>query len=164
VEIARLDENTILLSRIDPVLADLLRRISSSADPSGSDAATARLFSAPTGDPEEEEFAEDWREYVEPELAKLFQSALQVIDGDLRKMRANPKTGEAMVFIPRDHFENWIHGLNQARLVLAARHDFGEEEIGRPVPLAADARGLARLQMRFYDSLLDFLLRELEGH
>ena len=163
MEISRLDENTILLSRIDPVLADLLRRISSSADPSGHEAATARIFSAPTNDPEEEDFVQDWREYVEPGLAKLFQSALQVIDGDVQKMHPSAKTGEATVSVPRDHFEDWIHGLNQARLVLAERHGFGEKEMGRTLPLATDPRSFALLQMRFYDSLLDFFLRESEA-
>ncbi len=164
MEVSRLDENTILLSRIDPVLADLLRGISKSADPTGNEAATKRIFSAPTNDPEEEEFTEDWEEYVEPGLAKLFQSALQVIDDDLEKMHASAKTGEATVSIPRDHFESWIHGLNQARLVLAERHGFGENEMGRPLPLAADARSLALLQMRFYDSLLDFFVREIDAN
>lgn len=164
MEISRPDENTILLSRIDPVLADLLRRIAKNADPTGSEAATNRLFSAPTTDPEEEEFAEDWREYVEPGLAKLFQSALQVIDDDLKKMRANTKTGEASVSIPRDHFESWIHGLNQARLVLAERHGFGESEMGRSLPLTTDARSFALLQLRFYDTLLDFFVREIDAN
>ena len=164
MDISRLDENTILLAQIDPIIADLLRRISRSADPTGSEAATARLFSAPTNDPEEEEFAQDWQEYVEPGLAKLFHSALQIIDGDLRKMHADVKTGDATLFIPRDHLENWIHGLNQARLVMAARHDFDEEQIGRStLPLAADERSLALLQMRFYDYLLGFFLHEVEA-
>jgi hypothetical protein len=164
VEISRPDENSILLSRIDPVLADLLRRISKNADPTGNEAATNRIFSTPSIDPEEEEFVEDWREYVEPGLAKLFQSALQVIDDDLKKMHANAKTGEASVSIPRDHFENWIHGLNQARLVLSERHGFGEKEMGRSLPLATDGRSFALLQLRFYDSLLDFFVREIDAN
>jgi len=165
VEISRLDENTILLSRIDPVLADLLRRISSSADPTGSDAASARLFSAPTHDPEESDFVQDWRELIEPGLAMLFQSALQVIDGDLKKMRANTQTGEATISVPQIHLESWIHGLNQARLVLAERHGFGENEIGRGrLAPATDARSFALLQLRFYDTLLDFFLREIGDH
>lgn len=163
MEITRPDDHTILLTRINPVVTELLRRITPSADPTGSEAATSRIFSAPTEEEEEQAFAEDWHEYVEPELAKLFQSALQIIEGDLRKLRMDAKTGEATMTIATDHLESWIHGLNQARLVLSERHKLHEDDADRPPLLAADPRSFILLQMHVYADLQFLFLRLLGG-
>jgi hypothetical protein len=163
VEISRLNETTILIAQIDPVVAELLRRIISSADPGDNERARARIFSAPTEDPEEDDFAGDWREYVEPGLAKLFQSALEVIEGDLQKMRADPTTGEATLFIPSDHLEQWIHGLNQARLVLSERYKLNEDEIDPETLPASDPRAFLLLQLHLYAQLQLLFLRLMDG-
>jgi hypothetical protein len=163
VQISRPDEETVLLSQLDQMLAELLRRVVRSADPSGSEAARNRLFSAPTEDTGEAEFAEDWRNYVEPELRQLFQSSLEVIEGDVKALRLNRKAGEATLVIPVNHLESWIHGLNQARLALTARHDFDEKDMDRVVPLIGDERSFALLQVRFYGILQELFLRELEN-
>lgn len=163
MEISRLNETTVLLERVDPILADFLRRITPSADPGDDEAAKARIFSAPTADPKEKRFSEDWQEYIEPELARLFQSALEVIDGDLKKLHADPKTGEAVLSIPRDHLESWIHGLNQARLVLSERHQLYDEDLDHEHALARDPHSMLVLQLHFYAELQHFFLRLLEG-
>ena len=72
MEITRTEEKTILLTHIDPVFAELLRRVPGSADPTGSEAAKRRIFSKPTDDPEEEEFASDWQEFIEPNWRGFF--------------------------------------------------------------------------------------------
>ena len=164
MEVSRLNETTILLARVDPVLAELLRRITSSADPGDSEAARARLFSAPTEDPEEDGFSEDWQEYVQPELAKLFQSSLEIINGDLKKLRSDPMTGEGSLAIPSDHLESWIHGLNQARLVLTERYQLYEDDLERHPPLASDPRSVMLLQLHVYAHLQELFLRLAEGH
>jgi hypothetical protein len=163
VQLSRPDPQNLRLSRLDGMLVELLRRIPRSADPTDSAAARARLFSAPTQDSKEKELLEDWPRYVEPELEKLFQSALEVIEGDLRSLHIDRADGEAELAIPVAHLENWIHGMNQARLALAARHDFTEEDLERPLISAGDARSLALLQMHFYGMLQELFLRELEG-
>jgi len=163
VEISRLNETTILIARIDPVVAELLRRILSSADPGDNERARARIFSAPTDDSEEDDFAEDWREYVEPELAKLFQSALEVVAGDLKKMHPDPATGEATLFIPSDHLEQWIHGLNQARLVLSERYKLNEDAVDPETLPPGDPRAFLLLQMHLYAQLQLLFLRLLDG-
>ena len=163
MQITRPDAETVLLSQLDQMLAELLRRVVRSADPSGSEAARNRLFSAPTEDAGEAEFAADWRSYVEPELRQLFQSSLEVIESDVKALRMNRKAGEATLTIPANHLESWIHGLNQARLALAARHDFGEKDMDRVVPIIGDERSLALLQVRFYGFLQELFLRELES-
>jgi hypothetical protein len=162
VQLTRPDEKSLLLSRLDPLLIDLLRRIAKSADPGDSTAARARLYSAPTHDQREAELIEDWRDYIEPELARLFLSAIGVIETDLQTLRLEKVGGEATLSIPLSHLENWIHGLNQARLALSARHDFSEEEMENILPLSGDPRAVALLQVRFYGILQELFLRELE--
>ena len=161
-KISRLDEQTLQISQIDPLLGELLRRVVTSADPTGSAAAQERLFSKPSEDPEESGFIEDWQEYVKPELRHLFQSALEVISGDLGRMRAESSAGGSTLTIPMSHVENWIHGLNQARLALSARHAFTEEDMDRILPLAGDPHSLALLQVRFYGILQELFLQELD--
>jgi hypothetical protein len=161
VRIERLDSETIRLSRIDGFLADILRRILPAADATGSEAAEARLFSTPVADPDEADFVEDWRELVEPELRKLFQSALDVIAGDLAGMKQD-ENGEAAFTVAVSHLEKWIHGLNQARLALVARHDFKESDMDRTAPILGDERTFALLQVRFYGILEEWFLNELD--
>ena len=162
MQITRPDEKHVLLSQIDPLLAELLRRIPASADPADSDAARTRLFSPPTEDAGETELLEDWQLYITPELEQLFQSALEVVQGDLRKLHTDAAAGEAQLTLPLAHLEKWIHSLNQARLAIAARHGFEEEDMQDALPLAADPRSLALFQMRFYGFLQELFLRELE--
>jgi hypothetical protein len=163
VQISRLDGETLQISQLDPLLGELLRRVVAGADPTGSAAAQERLFSKPSEDPEEAAFFEDWREYVEPELRHIFQSALEVIDGDLVTMRAEGAGGGSTLTIPMTHLESWIHGLNQARLALSARHAFTEEDMDRILPLAGDPQSLALLQVRFYGILQELFLQELDS-
>ncbi len=163
MQITRPDDQTVRLSRLDAFLAELLRRIPKSADPGDNAAARTRLFSAPSHDDAETELVEDWREYVAPELRRIFLTTLEVIEGDLPKLQIDKKSGEGTLSIPLSHLESWIHGLNQARLALAASHDFTEEEMERSLPLGADPRALALVQVRFYGVLQELFLRELEG-
>jgi hypothetical protein len=162
VQISRPDENSVLLSHLDALVSELLRRIPASADPTGSESARARLFSLPTQDEAEQELVEDWREYVEPELARLFLSTIEVIKRDLEQLHVDEMTGEAILSISKSDLESWIHGLNQARLALAARHAFTDEELEQKLPLTGDSRALALLQIGFYALLQDLFLRELE--
>jgi Domain of unknown function (DUF2017) len=163
VQISRIDGQTLRISHLDPLLGELLQRVVTSADPTGSEAAQERLFSKPTDDPEESGFVEDWREYVQPELRHIFESALEVINGDLVTMRAEEGGGGRTLTIPINHVESWIHGLNQARLALSARHAFSEEDMERILPLAGDPHSLALLQVRFYGILQELFLQELDG-
>ena len=163
MQISRIDGQTLQISQLDPLLGELLQRIVASADPTGSAAAEERLFSKPSDDPLESGFFEDWREYVEPGLRHIFQSALEVIAGDLVKMQAAGGAGASRLTIPMDHVESWIHGLNQARLALSARHAFSEEDMDRILPLAGDPHSLALLQVRFYGILQELFLQELDA-
>lgn len=164
MQFSRPDKETVVLSHLDSLLADLLRRAPFSADPGDNEKARERLFSAPSHDEEEADLLEDWQEYVAPELAKLFQSSIEVIEADLCKLHVDAKDGNATLSIGFDRLESWVHGLNQARLALVARHEFTEAEMEEFLPLTGGERPLALLQVRFYGILQELFLRELEGH
>jgi hypothetical protein len=65
--------------------------------------------------------------------------------------------------IPIAHSEAWLNALNQARLSLAARFDFTEEELcdhyRSPI---GSRRDLSLFQVNFYGFLQEFILREME--
>ncbi len=163
MEITLSEEKSVVLTQIDPVFSELLRRIPGSADPGNSEAARRRIYSSPTEDPEEDQLRDDWKEFIQPELARLFQSALQIVAGDLKKLRVDAMTGEATLSIANDHLECWIHGLNQARLVLTERHNLSEQDLEQSPPLAADPRSFLLTQLRFYAELQGVFLHVLEG-
>jgi len=50
----------------------------------------------------------------------LFLSSRELIEADLQKLRIDPATEEGAICIPFSHIDGWIHGLNQARIALAA--------------------------------------------
>ncbi len=161
MKIQRLDEKTIALEEIDGLIAELLRQIPANADPTGSDAATERLFPSLTEGREPEADA-DWREYVEPGLRELFLDAVSVVREDLKDFPSKPGAGARELQLPVKHLDAWIHALNQARLALAARHEFTEHELEREIPTEGGARAFALFQIHFYGLLQEFFLRQLE--
>ena len=161
MKIQRLDAKTIALEEIDGLIAELLRQIPASADPTGSDAATQRLYPSPTGGREPEADA-DWCEYVEPGLRELFMDAVTVVREDLKGFPAKKRATQHTLQLPVKHLEAWIHALNQARLALAARHDFAERELEHEYPAEGGVRAFALFQIHFYGLLQEFFLRQLE--
>lgn len=159
--ISRLDKNTVAVSKLDRTCCELLTRIASSADPGDSEAARARIFSTPTHG-KEPEADRDWHEYVEPDLARLFQSALEIVEEDLAEFPPDNRRREHTLHIPVKNLEAWVHTLNQARLAIAARYDFTEKDMDSRLPVIDDARTLALFQMHFYGFLQERFLRELE--
>ena len=162
MQITRPDETTVLLTQIDVLLAELLRRIPESGDPGDNAAARERFFSAPTHDSEDEEMLADWQEYVEPELARLFLSSREIIETDLKGLKVDPLSEEGTLSIPVGNLESWINGLNQARLAISARFEFTEEEMEDLLPLSAEPRAIALLQFHVYANLLHHFLIQLE--
>src|SRR4029077_9092412 len=77
MEISRHNDQ-IEISELDPFLDELLQYIRRSTSPDGVPTAEQRLFSSPTNGKEPELCAE-WKQYVEPELRRLFQSATETV-------------------------------------------------------------------------------------
>ncbi len=155
-------EEGLLLAKLDSFLVDLLREIPVQANPGESPAARDRLYSKPGDDLHA---IEEWREYVEPELRTIFETANQTVVRDLGRFdEVSPVKAKApSLLIPRAHFENWLSSLNQARLVLAARHAFTDEDLTRDEPPSfATERDFHLFQIHFYGFLQECLLREME--
>ena len=169
--------DAIVFEEIEPFFVDLLHRIPASADPGENAAANERLFGAPVED-DPDRFNDDWKEFVEPEIRDLFRSATEIVAEDLRALPkpASPHGDEEeFVFdpasfngeeqsleVPRRHIDAWMTTLNRARLVIAAKNDFGEEAMDEDLqfpPLTN--RDLSMFQVHFYDFLQQVLLREL---
>jgi hypothetical protein len=169
----------VVFEEIEPLFLHLLRTLPASADPEDDLAAGERLFSAPMA-AQEEEFNEDWREYVQPELADLFRSAREIVVGDLSALPADDAgedlesktagqfdsadfepTGHSLE-VPARHAEAWLSVLNQARLVIAAKHGIGEKEMDRESPFPPFVKGeYALFQIHFYAELQEILLRAM---
>ena len=152
------------ISELDPFLAELLRQIPASANPEGLEAAEQRLFSSPTNGKETEICAE-WKLYVEPELRRLFQTAAETVAADLEQLNGNEKKlGNRTLCIPSKHADAWLNALNQARLVIAAKYNFTDGELGEHFrsPIGS-RRDLSLFQVNFYGFLQEFILRELDG-
>ena len=151
------------ISEIDPFLAELLRQIPASTKPDAVPAAERRLFSAPAV-PDEKELCAEWKVYVEPELRRLFQSATETVESDLRQLNANEKPfANSALRIPHAHSDAWLNALNQARLAIAAKYDFTEAELcdhyRSPI---GSRRDLSLFQVNFYGFLQEFILREMD--
>lgn len=163
MEICRRDQAIEILD-LDPFLAELLRQIPSSADPEGVPAAEQRLFSLPV-DSQEKKICEEWKLYVEPELRRLFRSATETVAADLGQLGGKEKPfANCSLRIPDAHADSWLNALNQARLALAAKHNFTEGELcdhyRSPV---ASRRDLSLFQVNFYGFIQEFILRALDG-
>ena len=158
----RRDDDTLQIADVDPFLAELLRQIPMSANPEGVDGAEGRLFSSPSA---EDELCEEWKSYVEPELRRLFRTATETVAQDLTQLNGNEKSlRNRTLNIPFEHADAWLNALNQARLVIAAKYKFSDDELNdhdrSPI---GSRRDLGLFQVNFYGFLQEFILREMMG-
>ena len=163
MEICRRNDE-IEISELHPFLAELLRQVPASANPEGVPAAQQRLFSPPTNGKETEICAE-WKLYVEPELRRLFRTATETVAADLEQLNGNEKPfANRILRIPSKHADAWLSALNQARLVIAAKYNFTDGELGEHFrsPIGS-RRDLSLFQVNFSGFLQEFILRELGG-
>jgi len=151
-----------VIEEVDDFFAGLLRNIPIEADTSDDDPASARLFSLPSGD-EDDDACEEWREYVHPELKTLFQDAMLTVRSDLQKMTASRNaTGMSRLSVERGHFDAWLNGLNQVRLTLATRYQMTDEDMdGRTPRSLTSERDAAIFQVQFFGFLQEMFIRLL---
>jgi len=158
------NNGTLEISEIDPFLAELLRQVPASGNPEAVPAAEERLFSPPADPAKEKEMCAEWKLYVEPELRRIFESATETVEGDLRQLGDSEKPFENCTLrIPIANADAWLNALNRARLALAAKFDFSENELSDHYrsPIGS-RRDLSLFQVNFYGFLQEFILRELE--
>ena len=157
--IRRPDLETVELDPLNSTIHELLQRIVPSAA-SDDPAVEARLFPAPSGGADHG-LDSDWKSYVEPDLRQLFQSSLETIAEDLAPLAPPRSKGPDTLRLPVSHLEAWIHGLNQARLAIVARHGLTERELENAVAVEDEGRAFAILQTHFYAVLQQAFLSEL---
>lgn len=162
VQLSR-DTTAIVLSRLDAFFVELLKQVTSAANPKGSRSARERVFSAPA-DASQDQLRREWKSYVEPELQHIFQSALETVTNDLKSLEQDKEAGrhEYVLRIPVAHIESWLNALNQARLVLAARHHFSNSELESRIPVVfSSERDIALFKIHFYGFLQEVLLQDI---
>jgi len=142
--------------RIDPENAEdwhILRAILLDANGHEADLAT-RLGGMVT----DERIAEDWRDYVVPDLRESFCDDLNHIQAAIETAAAFPKNGESPIWVTREDAFSWYSALNQARLALEEKYGFGPDPDSDPANLSP-IRHEALLRSQFYCALQSFLLR-----
>ena len=159
----RRDKDCLEISELDPFLAELLRQIPESTNTDGVESAQQRLFSSPAPASEREICAE-WKLYVEPELRRLFRSAMETVAADLQQLNGSTKPfANCTLRIPTENAEAWLNALNQARLVIAAKYNFTDGELcdhyRSPI---GSRRDLGLFQVNFYGFLQEFILQEMQ--
>ncbi len=98
------------------------------------------------------DLAEDWDDYVLPELRVSFNSQLETIVGALAEV-----TPGDTLFIGREDAEAWFGGLNQARLALEDRYGLaGADEDAQDGEMKS-----AGIRSHFYQMLQGMLLHFL---
>jgi hypothetical protein len=151
--------DALLLSGIDEPALVLLRLIVPSADPEDDPNALDRLYSSPTGG-EDEAFDREWRELVTSDLQDEFTAAQEVVLKDIASITRQPGMEGEQIRIPREHLDAWINTLNQARLTLAARHQFTEREM-ESSPRESDPNAFVLMQVHFYGLLQERFIYEI---
>jgi Domain of unknown function (DUF2017) len=85
------------------------------------------------------------------------------VAGDLEQLNGSEKSvANRTLRIPSKHADAWLSTLNQARLVIAAKYNFTDRELGDHFrsPIGS-RRDLSLFQVNFYGFLQEFILREL---
>lgn len=155
---------SLVISELDPFLAELLRQIPESTRTDGIDAAEARIFTLPA-DAKETELCAEWKLYVEPELRRIFETATETVTADLTQLNGKAKPfANCSLRIPVAHADAWLSALNQARLTIAAKYGFTDGELCDHYrsPLGS-RRDLGLFQVNFYGFLQEFILQETQG-
>ena len=120
-----------------------------------------RLFPNPTAG---DEIANDeWRQVTAPELRHLFVSAGETVARDLTALTADESgPEEQMVTFPVEHVNAWMNALNQARLILAAVHAIGDNDMNRTDFDPRNSKDVAALRIHVLGYLLHLFV-ELEN-
>lgn len=129
---------------------DVLRCIAVDASPG---ALAARLTNAAG------EHAEDWDEYVQPDLEAHFEDQIESINSAINQAARESAEGPGSLFISKEEGEKWFGALNQARLALHARYDFSDDEAD--VDDMGSGKRPAFFRYQFYKVVQDLLLKRI---
>ena len=102
---------------------ELLRSILTDAN-----GGTVDLASLLGGVISEEAGAEDWQEYVVPDLREGFQDELAQVGAAIESAIFQAEGGPGPIWITREDAGPWYSALNQARLAIESHFKFGPSE------------------------------------
>ena len=156
MRILRQEDGSFLVSHVEAHLHDVLKAISSAAEPEESAAAHERLFPMPVAD-SDKVVCEEWEEFVQPGLRHWFENAVVTVDGDLE-----PLDEKNSFVIPAAHVDAWLNALNQARLVLAAKFGITEEDMEHDSAPLEDERDFVLFQIHFYGFIQECLVMGID--
>lgn len=108
-----------------------------------------------------EEIAEDWREYIIPDLDAAFQSDIARVAAAIQQAHDAADGAAGLLWVEREDGPVWYSVLNQARLSLEDRHHFGpgeRVEIGGLPPRAHAAFLRSQFYCAFQSLLLDHVM------
>ena len=131
---------------------EMLRSIVTDANGTGAD-----LASRLGGLISEEAGAEDWEEYIVPDLREAFQDELAQVGAAIESAIFNAEGKAGPIWISPEDSAQWYSALNQARLALEEVHQFGPSEWIDPAELPP-ARRAAFIRSKFYCAIQGLLL------
>ena len=141
--------------RIDvetPVDWMVLRCIPHDARAGGLD--LADRVAAPMAD---DDGAEDWQDFVLPDLREGFNTQLAAIEATIEAAGSDDEPGE--VFILKEEAELWYGGLNQARLALEERYKLSDAALPDMTPGKRSAWFRSQFYLHVQSLLLDHVMK-----
>lgn len=132
---------------------NLLRGIIADASSQGTDLASrlGNLISEEAG-------AEDWKEFIVPDLREAFQDELAQIGAAIESAIFSAEGKAGPIWISREDAIPWYSALNQARLALEEQFHFGDCDDIDPSNLPP-IRRTALMRSIFYLEIQSLLLR-----
>lgn len=134
---------------------EILRAIVSDANGHGID-----LASRLGGLISEEAGAQDWEDFVVPDLREAFQDELAQVGASIESAIFHAEEGPGPIWITREDVFAWYSALNQARLAIEERYAFGSGDSISPEGLTP-ARRAAFIRSRFYCAIQGLLLEHV---
>lgn len=108
-----------------------------------------------------EEVSEDWREFVVPDLQEQFATSLEKVREVMADAIEKCEGGTGSLWITPELGFDWYSSLNQARLAIETRHQFGDTSLHELDPGANPRRQSAFYRSQFYSALQGLLLEHV---
>lgn len=100
---------------------------------------------------------DDWSEWVLPDLREGFEQHLLTVAAAIEAARKGGINKRGVVVVPKAQLFDWYAALNQARLAMEAKYQFGSKP-PRETGDGATERGAAYFRSQFYSFLQSYML------
>jgi hypothetical protein len=134
---------------------EVLRAIVSDANGNGID-----LASRLGGLISEEAGAQDWEDFVVPDLREAFQDELAEVGASIESAIFQAEDGPGPIWITREDVSAWYSALNQARFAIEEHYSFSTDE-SISLEGLTPARRAAFIRSRFYGKIQELLLEHV---